>query len=146
MPPPAPTAIRATSTWLRLSRSNSRPTPPEAETAARRHADGYAFTIGAMGVNAAATSTTTRSPASGYGPQVARVAELWQSGERDQARAAVPIELGRLTNLVGTADWITDRVQAYADTGITTLLAKLDGEFPAQLATLERLLDAVSRA
>jgi len=56
------------------------------------------------------------------------------------ARAAVPIDLGRLTNLVGTADWIGDRVQAYRDAGITTLLAKLDGDFPAQLATLERLL------
>ena len=82
----------------------------------------------------------------GYGSQVATVAELWQSGRRDEARAAVPIDLGRLTNLVGTADWITDRVRAYAETGITTLLAKLDGDFAVQLATLERLLDAVSRA
>ena len=58
----------------------------------------------------------------------------------------MPIDLGRLTNLVGTADWITERVRAYADTGITTLLAKLDGEFAAQLATLSVCSSAVSRA
>ena len=121
------------------------PDAADAETAARRHADGYAFTIGAMGVNGRNFYNDAFARL-GYGPQVAEVAELWQSGRRDEARAAVPIDLGRLTNLVGTADWITDRVRAYADTGITTLLAKLDGEFPAQLATLERLLEAVSRA
>ena len=38
----------------------------------------------------------------GYGTQAAAVADLWQSGRRDEARAAVPIDLGRLTNLVGT--------------------------------------------
>jgi F420-dependent oxidoreductase-like protein len=116
-----------------------------ADAAARRHADGYAFTIGAMGVNGRNfyNDAFTRL---GYGPQVAEVAELWQSGRREEARAAVPIDLGRLTNLVGTADWITERARAYADTGITTLLAKLDGDFAAQLTTLERLLDAVSGA
>ena len=119
-----------------------------ADAAARRHADGYAFTIGAMGSGGSGgrnfyNDAFTRL---GYGSQVATVAELWQSGRRDEARAAVPIDLGRLTNLVGTADWITERVRAYAETGITTLLAKLDGDFAVQLATLERLLDAVSRA
>ena len=80
----------------------------------------------------------------GYGEQVAAVAELWQSGRRDEARAAVPIDLGRLTNLVGTQQSITERVHTYRAAGITTLLAKLEGEYPDQLATLERLLDAVN--
>lgn len=113
-----------------------------AEAAARRHADGYAFTIGAMGAggrnfyNAAFTRL-------GYGGQVARVATLWQGGDRDGARAAVPIDLGRLTNLIGTPEAITERVRAYRAVGITTLLAKLDGGFPDKLATLERLLRVV---
>ena len=61
-----------------------------------------------------------------------------------EARAAVPIDLGRLTNLVGTQQSITERVHTYRAAGITTLLAKLEGEYPDQLATLERLLDAVN--
>jgi alkanesulfonate monooxygenase SsuD/methylene tetrahydromethanopterin reductase-like flavin-dependent oxidoreductase (luciferase family) len=70
-----------------------------------------------------------------------KVAELWQSGKRDEARQAVPIDLGRLTNLVGTPDGIAERVRKYRAAGITTLLAKLEGDYPDQLATLEALLD-----
>ena len=80
----------------------------------------------------------------GYGEQVAAVADLWQAGRRDEARAAVPIDLGRLTNLVDTAYRITERVHLYRAAGITTLLAKLEGDYSDQLATLERLLDAVN--
>jgi F420-dependent oxidoreductase-like protein len=95
-----------------------------AGAAARRHADGYAFTIGAMG----------------SGTEVATVAELWQAGKHDEARTAVPLDLGRLTNLLGTEDAIAERVSRYRAAGITTLLAKLDGDLDQQLATLERLV------
>lgn len=113
-----------------------------ADAAARRHADGYAFTIGAMGTGGRNfyNDAFTRL---GYGEQVTAVAELWQSGKRDEARAAVPIDLGRLTNLVGTQDNITERVRQYRAAGITTLLAKVDGDHAAQLRTLERLLAVV---
>jgi F420-dependent oxidoreductase-like protein len=116
-----------------------------AAIAARKHADGYAFTIGAMGAGGRNfyNDAFTRL---GYGEQVAAVAELWQSGRRDEARAAVPIDLGRLTNLVGTQQDITERVHKYRAAGITTLLAKMEGEYPDQLVTLERLLDTVNNA
>lgn len=112
-----------------------------AAEAARRHADGYAFTIGAMGAgrnfyNEAFTRL-------GYGAEVETVAELWAAGRRDEARAAVPLDLGRLTNLVGTDEQVAQRVSAYRQAGITTLLAKVDGEYSAQLRTLERLLGMV---
>ena len=114
-----------------------------AAAAARRHADGYAFTIGAMGTGGRNfyNDAFTRL---GFGELVAAVADLWQAGRRDEARAAVPIDLGRLTNLVDTADRITERVHLYRAAGITTLLAKLEGDYSDQLATLERLLDAVN--
>lgn len=119
-----------------------------AAAAARRHADGYAFTIGSMGSgsgNAAGRNfyndAFTRL---GYGEQIAVVGELWRTGKREAARAAVPLDLGRLTNLVGTRDGIAQRVRRYREAGITTLLAKVDGDYPAQLATLERLLDVVA--
>ena len=58
-----------------------------AEAAARRHADGYAFTIGAMGsrdqnfYNDALTRL-------GFGDDVRAVQELWLAGQRDRRRRA----------------------------------------------------------
>ena len=107
-------------------------TDQAAAEAARRHADGYAFTIGAMG--AAGRNFYNEAFARlGYGAEVARVAELWATGRRDEARAAVPLDLGRLTNLVGTTDQVAQRVSAY----------RAAGSFESQLRTLERLLTVV---
>ena len=114
-----------------------------AAVAARRHADGYAFTLGAMGADGRNFNNDAFTRL-GYGDQVATVAALWRDGRRDEARAAVPIDLGRLTNLVGTEQGIAERVHHYRTAGITTLLAKLDGDYAHQLATLERLLDVVN--
>ncbi|MEI6253272.1 MAG: LLM class flavin-dependent oxidoreductase [Mycobacteriaceae bacterium] len=114
-----------------------------AEAAARRHADGYAFTIGAMGAGGRNFYNEAFARL-GYAEQVGNVAELWRIGKRDEARAAVPIDLGRLTNLVGTPAGIAERVRRYQAVGITTLLAKLEGGYPEQLATLQRLLDIVA--
>jgi alkanesulfonate monooxygenase SsuD/methylene tetrahydromethanopterin reductase-like flavin-dependent oxidoreductase (luciferase family) len=110
-----------------------------ADAAARRHADGYAFTIGAMGAGGQNfyNDAFTRL---GYGTEVATVAELWQAGRHDEARSAVPLDLGRLTNLLGTTDTTAERVSRYRAAGITTLLAKLDGDLEEQLAILERLV------
>ncbi len=109
---------------------------------ARKHADGYAFTIGAMGAGGRNfyNDAFTRL---GFGEEVRRVAELWQAGERDAAKAAVPIELGRQTNLLGTPDAIAARVRLYRESGIDVLLAKLDGSYEEQLRTLELLVRAV---
>lgn len=118
-----------------------------ADAAARRHADGYAFTIGAMGEGASGRNfyndAFTRL---GYGAEVSAVAELWQAGRHDDARRAVPLDLGRLTNLIGTPEAIAERVRRYRELGITTLLAKLDGDYRHQLATLERLIGIVDSA
>ena len=116
-----------------------------ADAAARRHADGYAFTIGAMGTGGQNFYNDAFSRL-GYGAEVATVAELWKAGKHDEARAAVPLDLGRLTNLLGTADAIAERVSRYRAAGITTLLAKLDGDPDQQLTILERLVAIVESA
>lgn len=127
----------------------------EADDAARRHADGYAFTIGAMGAGGGRERSEPGSYSGanfygdafgrlGYAEGVATVTELWQAGRRDEARAAVPIDLGRLTNLLGTDDMIAERVDRYRAAGITTLLAKLDDDHPARLTTLRRLVAIVA--
>ncbi len=116
-----------------------------ADAAARRHAEGYAFTIGAMGVGGQNFYNDAFSRL-GYADEVATVAELWQAGNRDEARRTVPLDLGRLTNLLGTEDLIAERVERYRAAGITTLLAKLDGELEQQLAALQRLVTIAEKA
>jgi F420-dependent oxidoreductase-like protein len=110
-----------------------------ADAAARRHAGGYAFTIGAMGTGGRNfyNEAFTRL---GFGDAVANVHALWSSGQRRRAADAVPIDLGRKTNLLGTERAIAERIELYRAAGITTLLAKVDGPHVAQLDTLERLV------
>jgi F420-dependent oxidoreductase-like protein len=115
-----------------------------AAAAARRHARGYAFTIGAMGsrdqnfYNAAFTRQ-------GYGPDVEAVQRLWLDGRRDEAADRVPVELGAKTNLVGTPAMIADRLRLYRDVGVTTLQAKLTGDRGQQLDALTGLVELAAK-
>lgn len=116
----------------------------DVEGVARRHADGYAFTIGAMG-SAKRNFYNDVFARQGFADEVAEVQRLWLAGEREQAAQRVPIELGQLTNLLGTPEMIADRVRLHCDAGVTTLLAKLDGTLDERLANLAELLEVVDR-
>ncbi len=110
------------------------------DAAARRHADGYAFTIGAMGT----PETNFYNDAfarQGFADDVAAVQELWLAGRRDEAAARVPLALGRETNLLGPPEDIKQQLRQYRALGITTLQAKLGGSFDDQLATLGQLIE-----
>ena len=116
----------------------------DAEAAARRHADGYAFTIGAMG----APDRNFYNDAlrrQGVGDDVRAVQRLWLSGRRDEAAARVPAEIGRATNLLGTPAMVTERLRLYRDAGVTTLQAKLGGDHTARLDTLAQLIELVGQ-
>ena len=112
---------------------------------ARRHARGYAFTIGAMGsrdknfYNAAFARQ-------GFGDDVRAVQDLWLAGKREEAAERVPLEIGFKTNLLGPPDVIKQRLRLYRDAGITTLQAKLDGGAHDRLDTLAQLIELVSDA
>ncbi len=112
----------------------------DAEAAARRHARGYAFTIGAMGspdqnfYNAAFTRQ-------GYGEDVRAVQSLWLAGKREEAASRIPVELGSRTNLIGTPAMIRDRLRRYRAAGVSTLQAKLTGDRNQQLDTLGQLVE-----
>jgi F420-dependent oxidoreductase-like protein len=112
----------------------------DVEAAVRRHARGYAFTIGAMGSkdNNFYNAAFTRQ---GFGEDVRAVQELWLAGRREAAADRVPLELGRKTNLIGTPDMIVERLRLYRDAGITTVQAKLDGDRATQLDTLAQLVE-----
>ena len=115
----------------------------DVDEAGRRHAEGYAFTFGAMGSG----STNFYNQAferQGFGEAVAEVQRLWLAGDRDAARRAVPTEIGLRTNLIGPAETIRDRLREYRDCGVNTLRVNPMGDtLDAQLDGLGRLLDLV---
>lgn len=121
----------------------------DVDAAARRHADGYAFTFGAMG------SPTTNFynmafERQGFGDDVRAVQQLWLAGDRDAARRRVPAAIGMGTNLIGTPDMIRERLRLYRDAGVTTLRAQLQGDPTAhlerQIDDLGQLLELVADA
>jgi len=118
----------------------------DVEAAGRRHADGYAFTIGAMG-SAGTNFYNNAFERQGYGDDIREVQRLWLAGDKDAARRRVPTAIGLGTNLIGTDDLVRDRLRLYCDAGITTLRANLHGgpdvDLDRQLGDLERLLDLV---
>jgi F420-dependent oxidoreductase-like protein len=119
----------------------------DVEEAARRHADGYAFTFGAMG----SPTTNFYSNAferQGFGDDVRAVQELWLAGDREGARRRVPTAIGIGTNLLGTPEMIRDRLRLYRDAGVTTLRAQLQGnpttDLDRQIDDLAQLLELVA--
>jgi F420-dependent oxidoreductase-like protein len=118
----------------------------DVEAAGRRHAEGYAFTFGAMG-SATTNFYNDAFARQGYGDDVREVQRLWLAGDRDGARRRVPTAFGLGTNLIGTDDLVRDRLRRYRDVGITTLRAGLHGDptkdLDRQLDDLARLLELV---
>ena len=119
---------------------------PEAIRAAgRRHADGYAFTFGAMG-SATKNFYNDAFARQGFADDVAEVERLWVAGDRDAAAARVPIEIGLGTNLVGPPATIRDRLVDYERSGVTTLRVGVNGNLDRKLADLERLVTLAAEA
>ncbi|SDT51192.1 LLM class F420-dependent oxidoreductase [Actinoplanes derwentensis] len=83
----------------------------------------------------------------GYAEQATRVQDLFLSGHRSEAAAAVPAPLVAATSLVGTPDTIRRRLADFAKAGVTTLLASplapTRTERVKDVATLRDLLRAV---
>jgi alkanesulfonate monooxygenase SsuD/methylene tetrahydromethanopterin reductase-like flavin-dependent oxidoreductase (luciferase family) len=118
----------------------------DVDEAGRRHAAGYAFTVGAMG-SAGTNFYNNAFERQGYGDDIREVQRLWLAGDKDAARRRVPTAIGLGTNLIGTDDLVCDRLRLYRDVGITTLRANLhsgeDVDLDRQLGDLARLVDLV---
>ena len=116
----------------------------DVEAAGRRHAEGYAFTFGAMG-SATRNFYNDAFARQGFGDDVREVQRLWLTGDQEAARRRVPIEIGLGTNLIGTDAMVRDRLRLYRDVGITTIRVGLAGaDLDSRLADLARLLDLVA--
>ncbi|HET9733358.1 MAG TPA: LLM class flavin-dependent oxidoreductase [Acidimicrobiales bacterium] len=117
----------------------------DVEGAGRRHAEGYAFTFGAMG-SATTNFYNDAFARQGFGDDVRAVQQLWLSGDQEAARSRVPTEIGLGTNLIGTDEMIRRRLRLYRDAGITGLRAQLaPGDSHRRLDGLAHLLDLVAQ-
>lgn len=115
----------------------------DVEGAGRRHAEGYAFTFGAMG-SASSNFYNNAFARQGFADDVQAVQALWLSGDRDGSRRRVPVEIGLRTNLVGDDDLVRQRLRLYRDAGVTGLRGTFAGDDPGrQLDDLAHLLDLV---
>lgn len=59
----------------------------------------------------------------GFGEVADRIQELYLAGKKVEAIAAVPDELVRSVSLIGPRSYVQERVAAFAEAGVTTLLA-----------------------
>ena len=59
----------------------------------------------------------------GFGDVADRIQDLYLSGRKAEAVAAVPDELVRAISLIGPRGYVKERIAAFAEAGVTTLLA-----------------------
>ncbi len=83
----------------------------------------------------------------GYEKEAADIQDAYLSGDKDAAAAAVPHDLIDKTTLLGPVDRIADRMQAYAQAGVTTLtLAPAGFTLDERLAALRAGVQAAEQA
>lgn len=76
----------------------------------------------------------------GFGDAAATVQDLYLAGRKDEAAAAVPEDLVRMTSLIGDEGFVRDRLRAYADAGVTTLAVKpLASDSAGRVQQIEQL-------
>lgn len=114
------------------------------DEAAQRHAQGFAFTFGAMG-SASANFYNDAFARQGWGEDVAEVQRLWLAGDREAAAKRVPAEIGRRTNLIGPPDEIRHRLREYRECGVTTLRIGPSGDtLDERVASLAQIAELVA--
>jgi F420-dependent oxidoreductase-like protein len=78
----------------------------------------------------------------GYAAEADLIQQLYLSGRKDEAAAAVPLELIRRTSLIGPRGFVAERIAAFAQAGVTTLtVTPLAPEHSGRVAAIETLAD-----
>jgi F420-dependent oxidoreductase-like protein len=73
----------------------------------------------------------------GFEAEAERIQDLYLTGKKEEAAAAVPDELLELTSLVGPAGYVKERIAAYREAGVSVLNVTPVG--PDPLTTIEQL-------
>jgi len=78
----------------------------------------------------------------GFEAEAAVIQDLYLAGRKEEAAAAVPVELLRATTLIGPRSYVAERLSAYREAGVTTVLAMpMVRTVPGRRAAVEGLLD-----
>jgi F420-dependent oxidoreductase-like protein len=96
----------------------------------------YALYFGGMGARSANFHANVPIRM-GYEAEVKEIQELYLSGKKGEAAAAVPVELIEQLTLIGPADKIRDDLEAWRESSVTTLLI---GGDPATLRAAAELV------
>jgi F420-dependent oxidoreductase-like protein len=81
----------------------------------------------------------------GYGEVADRIQDLFLAGNKAEAIAAVPDELVRNVSLIGPRGYVKERLAAYAEAGVSTMLVHPLGADPAeQVRFVEELVTLTS--
>lgn len=81
----------------------------------------------------------------GYATEAARVQDLYLDKQWREAAAAVPVQFIDDTSLIGPADRLAQRMQRYADAGVTTLtLAPWGEDRHTRMESLEAAVEAAA--
>src|SRR5215207_6875063 len=76
----------------------------------------------------------------GFEDAAATVQDLYLSGKKDEAAAALPDELVRAVSLIGPEGYVAERIAAFAEAGVTTLaLQPLSDDREGRLRTVETM-------
>ena len=82
----------------------------------------------------------------GYPEAAARIQDLYLSGKKKEAEAAVPDDLLVRTSLIGPEGHVLDRLSALAESGVTTLTVRpVAPDHAGRLRLLERLRGLLDR-
>lgn len=80
----------------------------------------------------------------GFEEAAATIQDLFLSGDKAGAMAAVPLDFVDQTSLIGPKERVAERMQAYAAAGVTTLtIAVYAGEMEERIATLRQGVEAL---
>lgn len=98
---------------------------------ARPHVALYVGGMGAKGKN----FYNDLARAYGFEREAEQIQELYLSGKKREAEAAVPLELLEAGNLVGPASYVRERIEAFREAGVTNLQVVPASEDPAATIT-----------
>jgi len=76
----------------------------------------------------------------GYQSEADKIQEAYLAGRKDEAAALVPADLVEKTALIGPAGYVAERLEAFRESGVTTLnVTPLAATHAARLADIERV-------
>ena len=92
---------------------------------------GAALYIGGMGARSKNFYNDIFSK-SGYAEEAKLIQDLYLSGKKDAAAAAIPEDYLAKSSLIGEEAFVTDRINALIESGVTTLNVSFIGSDPSE--------------